>query len=63
MGKAFVTLGALEWLLAAVEAPVLGQVVLVLESLVAVPTLVWTQIYTKRYHQNKEMSISVFRIH
>jgi hypothetical protein len=27
-----------------VEAPVLGQVVLVLESLVAVPTLVRTQI-------------------
>ncbi len=44
MGEAFVTLRALEWLLAAVEAPVFGQVVLVLESLVAVPTLVRTQI-------------------
>jgi len=46
VGEALVALGALEGLLSAVEAPVLGEVVLVLESLVAVPALVRTQICT-----------------
>ncbi len=35
MGEAARTLGALEWLLAAVEAPVFDQMVLVLEGLLA----------------------------
>ncbi len=44
MGESLLALGALEGLLAAVEPPVLGEVVLVLESLVAVPTLVRAQV-------------------
>ena len=47
MGEALLALGALEGLLAAVEAPVLGEVMLVLESRVAVRTLVRTQICKK----------------
>ena len=44
MGEAFQALGALERLLAAVQATVLGEVVLVFESLVALAALVGPQI-------------------
>ena len=44
MGELLEALGAHEGLLARVEAPVLGEVVLVFESLVALTALVRTQI-------------------
>jgi hypothetical protein len=48
VGEPLLALGALEGFLAAVEPPVLGEVMLVLESLVAVRTLVGTQICNKK---------------
>lgn len=44
MRKPFETLWTLEWLLPGVKPFVFGEVMLVLESLVTVRALVWTQI-------------------
>ena len=44
MRKPFETLWTLEWLLSGVKPFVFGEVMLVLESLVTVRALVWTQI-------------------